>query len=137
MGGSGLLNYRFERYSILILNIEYYRSPRSRDGSQAIMPGTLETDVPQSSSTSRVQFPRSKVRKKTNLRKSKDISRPKLQKYFALCGPQCRLESNRLIEYIKHFCPSNLRELLLEFLLQLWFFRSEWFNPSPTFRTFC
>ena len=46
-----------------------------------------------------------------------------MQKYFALCGPQCRPETSRLIEYITNFFPSNLRELLLEFLVQLWFSR--------------
>ena len=51
------------------------------------------------------------------------IFRPKLYKYFLLCGPQCQPETNRLIEYIKNFFPSNLRDLLLEFLMQLWFSR--------------
>ena len=46
-----------------------------------------------------------------------------MQKYFALCGPQCRPETNRLIKYITNYFPSNLRELLLEFLVQLWFSR--------------
>ena len=27
----------------------------------------------------------------------------------------------KLIEYIKNFFPTNLRDLLLEFLIQLWF----------------
>ena len=46
-----------------------------------------------------------------------------MQKYFALCGPQCQPETNRLIEYVRNFFPSNLRELLLEYLVQLWFSR--------------
>ena len=31
--------------------------------------------------------------------------------------------TSRLIDYITHFFPSNLRDLLLEFLMQLWFSR--------------
>ena len=47
--------------------------------------------------------------------------RPRLEKYFKLCGPNCNDETMKLIEYIKNFFPTNLRDLLLEFLIQLWF----------------
>ena len=48
-------------------------------------------------------------------------SRPRLEKYFKLCGPSCRAETSRLIDYITNYFPTNLRDLLLEFLTQLWF----------------
>ena len=48
-------------------------------------------------------------------------ARPRLEKYFQLCGPQCKNETSKLINYITTYFPSNLRDLLLEFLTQLWF----------------
>jgi len=48
-------------------------------------------------------------------------ARPRLEKYFQLCGPQCKNETSKLINYITSFFPFNLRDLLLEFLTQLWF----------------
>ena len=44
-----------------------------------------------------------------------------MEKYFQLCGPNCHNETSKLINYISNYFPTNLRDLLLEFLTQLWF----------------
>jgi len=48
-------------------------------------------------------------------------ARPRIEKYLRLCGPTCKDETGRLIDYIISYFPSNLKDLLLEFLTQLWF----------------
>jgi len=47
-------------------------------------------------------------------------ARPRIQKYLQLCGPAASSQS-AVIDYIQRFFPSNLRDLLLEFLTQLWY----------------
>jgi len=48
-------------------------------------------------------------------------ARPRIEKYLRLCGPTCKTETGRLIDYVTTYFPSNLRDMLLEFLTQLWF----------------
>ena len=47
--------------------------------------------------------------------------RPRIEKYLRLCGPTCKDETGRLIDYVTNYFPSNLRDMLMEFLTQLWF----------------
>jgi hypothetical protein len=63
--------------------------------------------------------------------------RPRLERYLLLCGPATPSHADRLIDYVSRFAPfhsmantrvsrylpQNLRDLLLEFLTQLWFTR--------------
>ena len=49
--------------------------------------------------------------------------RPRLEKYLRLCGPGAHTAASRLVDYVSCFLPQNLRDLLLEFLTQLWFSR--------------
>jgi len=49
--------------------------------------------------------------------------RPRLEKYLRLCGPQAPSQAAKLTDYVRQFLPGNLRSLLLEFLIQLWFAR--------------
>jgi len=50
--------------------------------------------------------------------------RPRLEKYLALCGPQCVQQSTTFMDYVRLYFTDPLKEELLEFLTQLWFIKS-------------
>jgi len=50
-------------------------------------------------------------------------AKPKIEKYLQLCGPTCRSHAEKLIDYIRNYFPTSLKDLLFELLTQLWFSR--------------